>query len=72
MKEFLLKYRNKIIFIAGGALAGILYWQFIGCTSGTCPITSYWYTSGAYGMLFGWLLSDLFKTNKKTIVKDEN
>ena len=72
MKEFVLKYRNKIIFIAAGALAGMLYWRLVGCTSGTCPITSHWYSSGAYGMLFGWLLGDLFKTNKKTIVKDED
>ena len=72
MKDFLNKYRFKIIFAFLGAIAGLLYWQFVGCVSGTCPITSHWYTSGAYGMLFGWLISDLFKTNNKNTVKDEN
>lgn len=72
MKEFLIKYRFKILFITLGTIAGLLYWRFIGCTSGTCPITSHWYTSGAYGMLFGWLISDLFKTNKKNEIKNEN
>jgi len=23
-----------------GAFAGVLYWNFIGCTGGTCPLTS--------------------------------
>jgi membrane-bound acyltransferase YfiQ involved in biofilm formation len=72
MKNFLIKYRFKIMFVALGAIAGLLYWHFIGCSSGTCPITSHWYTSGAYGMLFGWLISDLFKTNNKNPIKNEN
>jgi hypothetical protein len=64
MKEYLLKYRIKIVFITLGGIAGWLYWLFIGCSSGTCPITSHWYTSAIYGILFGWLISDLVKTNK--------
>jgi hypothetical protein len=72
MKEFLLKYRIKILFVALGAIAGLLYWQFIGCSSGTCPITSHWFTSSLYGMLFGWLISDIVKPNKKKEVKNEN
>jgi hypothetical protein len=28
------------VFIALGALGGFAYYTFIGCTSGTCPITS--------------------------------
>ena len=70
--EFLLKYRFKILFVTLGAIGGFLYWRFVGCTSGTCPITSNWYTSVPYGMLFGWLISDLFKSNKKNEVKNEN
>ncbi|HEY3389532.1 MAG TPA: DUF6132 family protein [Prolixibacteraceae bacterium] len=72
MKEFLTKYRFKILFVTLGAIAGLLYWHFIGCTTGTCPITSHWYTSSAYGMLFGWLIGDLFKNNKKNEISDEN
>jgi len=72
MKENFIKYRFKILFITLGAIAGFLYWRFVGCTSGTCPITSNWYSSVPYGMLFGWLISDLFKSNKKNEITDEN
>ena len=72
MKETLIKYRFKILFVVLGGVAGFLYWRFVGCTSGTCPITSNWYASVPYGMLFGWLISDLVKPNKKIEIKDEN
>ena len=72
MKEKLIKYRFKILFVILGGIAGFLYWQFVGCTTGTCPITSNWYASVSYGMLFGWLVSDLVKPNKKIEIKDEN
>lgn len=26
--------------IAAGALVGLIYWKFVGCHSGTCPLTS--------------------------------
>ncbi len=38
--------------ILGGA-GGYLYYYFIGCTSGTCPITGNPYISTAYGGLIG-------------------
>ena len=41
--------------LLGGA-AGFLYWKFIGCSSGTCPITSNKFISIAYGALLGSLL----------------
>ena len=72
MKEYYIKYRFRIVFIILGAITGFLYWRFIGCSSGTCPITSHWYTSAIYGMLLGWLMSDLVKTSKKNEIKDEN
>ncbi len=72
MKEYILKNRFKILIIAAGAVAGWLYWRFIGCSTGTCPITSHWYSSSAYGMLFGWLIGDLIKPNKKSEIKSEN
>lgn len=39
-----------------GAVAGFLYWKFIGCESGTCPITSNKYISITYGAVLGSLL----------------
>lgn len=53
-------------FIAGGFIAGFSYWHFIGCTSGTCPLTSNWYNSTLIGGVMGYLLSDSFIGKKKT------
>ncbi|MBX7043779.1 MAG: rhodanese-like domain-containing protein [Ignavibacteria bacterium] len=39
-----------------GGVAGFLYWKFIGCSSGACPITSNKYISIAYGAIMGSLL----------------
>ncbi|MDP2336004.1 MAG: DUF6132 family protein [Bacteroidota bacterium] len=49
----------KIIFSVAGALGGFLYWKFVGCASGTCPIKSVWYMSTLWGLAMGYLLADL-------------
>lgn len=55
-----------------GAVAGYLYWQQIGCTSGTCMITSKPFNSTIYGALLGALLFGLFKKEKKEeLTKEE-
>jgi len=36
-----------------GGLAGFLYYYFVGCSSGSCPITSNPYMSIIYGGLLG-------------------
>ena len=40
MLSFIKQHIKTIIGIAFGAVAGFLYWNFIGCSSGTCAITS--------------------------------
>ncbi|NOT51329.1 MAG: hypothetical protein HOP10_08650 [Chitinophagaceae bacterium] len=47
-----------------GAICGYLYWQQIGCSNGTCRITSKWQNSTAYGALMGALLFSIFKKEK--------
>jgi hypothetical protein len=42
--------------IALGGLAGFLYYHFVGCSSGTCAITSNPYLSILYGGLLGLFL----------------
>ena len=61
--------KNKLSIFGAliGALAGFLYYIFIGCASGTCMITSKPINSTLYGALMGYLLLNIFK--KDTIQK---
>lgn len=54
-----------------GALAGFLYWNFIGCTTGSCAITSNPINSTLYGSVTGGLIFSTFK-KKQTNIKKEN
>lgn len=54
-----------LVGIVLGALAGYLYWRFIGCTTGTCPITSSPTNSTLYGVLLGGLVGSMFKKRSK-------
>ena len=64
------KMTTKVYIITGigvvvGLLAGYLYYQEIGCLSGTCSITSKPLNSTLYGGLMGGLLFNLFITSPK-------
>lgn len=48
-----------------GAVAGFLYWKFVGCSSGSCAITSKPVNSTIYGALMGGLLFNIFQTKNK-------
>ncbi len=50
------KYR-RLFFPLLGAGGGFLYYYFIGCASGTCPISSNPYISTLYGAGVGFLLA---------------
>jgi hypothetical protein len=65
----LLFQKNKLnlIGITLGAIAGFLYWKFVGCSSGTCMITSRPINSTLYGALMGFLVAGIYKKNKKRI-----
>jgi len=65
--NFINKNKLTIIGIIAGAVAGYLYFHFIGCSSGTCIITSKPLNSSLYGALMGGLLLNIFqnKTQKK-------
>ena len=47
--------------LLAGALGGFLYYRLVGCTSGTCAITSRPYMSILWGGLMGYLVADIFK-----------
>lgn len=44
-----------------GAVGGYFYWRYVGCASGTCPITSSPVISTIYGAVLGVLLGGIFK-----------
>jgi hypothetical protein len=47
---------KKIIGVVLGALGGYVYYHYIGCISGHCPISSNPWISTAYGALMGFLV----------------
>lgn len=54
--SFLLKNKWTIVGLLIGATGGYLYYHFIGCTTGSCPITSRPVNSTLYGAMLGGLL----------------
>jgi len=58
MKKRSTKYLIIGISIAIGLIAGFLYWRFVGCKSGSCPITSNWHSSVLIGGVIGYLAGD--------------
>lgn len=44
----------------GGGL-GFAYYKFVGCSSGTCPLTSDPWISSIYGAVLGLLISTSFR-----------
>lgn len=57
---WILKNKMVILGIILGAVAGFLYWKFVGCTSGSCAITSKPVNSTLYGAMMGGLTFNLF------------
>lgn len=70
MKNWIIK--NKLPFIGAvlGAIAGFLYWKYIGCLTGTCAITSNPIRSTLYFAATGTLIFSLFKKSKKEVYND--
>jgi glucose uptake protein GlcU len=72
MKKWLNKNKLYLLGMLVGAIGGFLYWKYVGCSSGTCMITSKPINSTAYGALMGALLFGMFKKeNKQQQPKEE-
>ncbi len=54
----------SIFGIVIGVIGGYIYYLKVGCTSGSCPITSNPFMSMLWGGVIGYLLGDLFKKLK--------
>ncbi|MBU0489891.1 MAG: hypothetical protein KKA07_04270 [Bacteroidetes bacterium] len=55
LKKYLIPLGGGVV----GAVGGYLYYFFVGCASGSCPIQSNPWISTAWGGLMGYLLVDL-------------
>lgn len=58
---------KKILLVLAGGVLGYAYYYFIGCRTGSCPITGSPYISTLYGAIIGlvWTIP-----TKKKIVND--
>ena len=60
MRQNRKKWLRPALFALGGALAGLAYYYLVGCSTGTCAITSNPFSSMLYLGFVGWLLSGAF------------
>ncbi len=61
MKKFIHNQRLYLIGAFVGSISGFLYWKLIGCSTGTCMITSSPIRSTLYFALMGALFFGIFK-----------
>lgn len=66
MREIMKKWLRPALFILGGALVGLVYYALVGCSTGTCAITSSPLRSMVYMGLVGWLLSAALRPSKNS------
>lgn len=70
-KEFLVRYGLILLGVIVGAIGGYLYWRYVGCTTGTCLITSSPVNSSLWGAVVGGLLFSVFKSDNNEIKKED-
>lgn len=65
MKNWIINNKLYWLGATAGAIAGFLYWKYVGCLTGSCAITSSPVKSTLYFALLGSLLFGMFKRDKK-------
>jgi hypothetical protein len=68
MKKWFFKNKYTVIGAFLGAIGGYLYYYFIGCSSGTCAITSKPLNSTLYGAVLFGLAFSIFQSEKQQSV----
>jgi len=73
MNEFIKKHRFSLLLLIPGIIGGYLYWYYVGCLSGTCPLKSIWDYTVLFGGLIGYCIGDIIDDylKKKIVKKDE-
>lgn len=66
MKTLIKKQNRTILGVIIGSALGYAYYYFIGCSNGTCAITSNPINSTLYGTFMGGLLGSSFKNESQT------
>lgn len=65
MTTFIKRYKLTLIGMIVGAAGGYAYYYFIGCSSGSCAITSNPLNSTVYGVMMGGLAFNMFESGNK-------
>ncbi len=71
MKNIFKQHWLLLLGVIVGTIGGYLYWYFIGCNNGTCPITSSPINSSIAGALLGGLVFTSFPNSEKNENKDK-
>lgn len=71
MKNIFKQHWLLLLGVIVGTIGGYLYWHFIGCNNGTCPITSSPINSSIAGALLGGLVFTSFPNSEKNENKDK-
>lgn len=74
LKQTIKKHRISIIAFVLGAVGGYLYWYYVGCLTGTCPLKKLWYYDALLGGLIGLFVADIIVSiiKKRNKGKEEN
>jgi uncharacterized protein YcfJ len=65
VKVFFRKHWPVLLGVVVGAVAGYLYWRYVGCTTGSCPITSSPVNSTLWGAVMGGLLGNILQPQSR-------
>lgn len=71
MKSFIAKYKLTLIGAGIGALIGLAYWYFVGCSTGSCAITSNPINSTLYFAFAGGLIRNTFSSEPQKTKENE-
>jgi hypothetical protein len=54
------RFKKIMIFVVIGGVLGYVYYSFVGCSTGACPITSHPLNTILYGGVIGLILGSVF------------